>query len=63
MTFIEALKTGRPMRRNSGYHRPWLYLGTDVCHPYTPRWRFINTGEETGLHSFDYTADDWEVMP
>lgn len=61
MTFVEALKTGRPMRRKMW--EKWIFLGTIAYFPKTPRWRVIETGEEAGLHSYDYTASDWEVMP
>lgn len=68
MTFIEALKSGRPMRRKSGtgiFTRPWVYLGEDTTSSIDnrPVWRRIDTGELIGLHSYDYAADDWEVMP
>lgn len=68
MTFIEALKTGRPMRRKSNtitFSEPWLYLGLEgdgVSIP-VPCWREIKTGVATGLHAYDYIAEDWEVMP
>ena len=63
MNFLEALQTGLPMRRQHSLPMPWLilghekHLGTEV-----PRWREISTGAAVGLHSWDYTADDWEVM-
>jgi hypothetical protein len=65
VTFIEALKTGRPMRRKSTvFAPPWLTLGHEKQFGYdVPRWRHIDTGEAIGLHSWDYLADDWEVMP
>lgn len=64
MTFIEALKTGRPMRRqNTVLNRsPWLYLGEMDFYPRRPVWREIETGKEVGLHRFEYEASDWEVM-
>lgn len=67
MTFLEALKTGRPMRRKTSlnWSNPWLTLGyngpNDTCG--TPQWREIASGQAVGLHRYDYTADDWEVMP
>lgn len=66
MTFLEALKTGRPMRRLSTLiNEPWLFLGVRIRNTYQnmPQWRRTDTGEEVGLHAFDYHADDWEVMP
>ncbi len=64
MTFLEALKTGRPMRRDNYSHdRPWLYLGEETGWPATPCWRQIHDGARVGLHTFDYQATDWEVMP
>lgn len=63
MTFIDAVKTGRPMRRKSNtitFSGPWLYLGLEEE---GPRWREIKTGVTTGLHAYDYIAEDWEVMP
>ena len=66
MTFIEALKSGRPMRRpwHTG-QSPWLHLGEDSARfgQTIPGWRRIDTGERTGLARWDYAATDWEVMP
>lgn len=68
MTFLEALKTRRPMRRTSDFScdPPWLHLGNS-CSGLTgrskPQWRRIDTGAEVGLHIWDYEADDWEVLP
>lgn len=63
MTFIEALKSGRPMRRLSTmYTAPWLYLGERDHFPKHPVWRRIDTGEQVGLNWYDYEAKDWEVM-
>jgi hypothetical protein len=65
MTFLEALQTGLPMRRKSGgiHLAPWLSLGHEKCAGHeVPRWREISTGAAVGLHSWDYKADDWEVM-
>ncbi len=61
MTFIDALKTGRPMRRKGWglYQRP---------NDDTPiAWmRADMTGEDElygdGLRLVDYLADDWEVQ-
>lgn len=69
LTFLEALATRRPMRRNSGsYSPPWIHLGTSPSSFRSngtglPQWRRIDTGEPTGLARFDYEATDWEVMP
>lgn len=66
MTFLEALKTGRPIRRRSSWpHAPqWLYLGDDGrIMNQRPCWRRIDTGELVGLSASDYLADDWTVMP
>jgi hypothetical protein len=66
MTFLEALKTARPMRRSSqwSYAPQWLHLGHDggVIEK-RPVWRRIDTGSAIGLSYPDYLADDWEVMP
>jgi hypothetical protein len=67
MTFLEALKTGRPMRRRPppslGYG-PWIVIGdtwrgSEQWHP----WIRIDNGKEITLASWDYLAEDWEVMP
>lgn len=77
MTFLEALKTGRPMRRDdTNYEKPWLFLGYEHTLPLGTfeiitstvttsghRWRDIQNGNPTGLSKEDYLADDWEVMP
>ncbi len=67
MTFIDALKTGRPMRRKSPvttYSYPWLYLGKSDKTPYSRAcWREVETGQLAGLSSSEYIAEDWEVMP
>lgn len=68
MTFIEALKTGRPMRRKSmsaSWNGPWLVLGYDGPNETvgTPRWREMDSGKAIGLRRYEYTAEDWEVMP
>lgn len=63
MTFLEALRTGLPMRRKSSPGSLWLVLGHEKYQGLeVPRWREISTGSAIGLHSWDYTADDWEVM-
>lgn len=65
MTFLEALKSGRPIRRPwTLAESPWLYLGEDsnglgrtiAC------WRQIKDGKRIGLFRWDYEADNWEVM-
>lgn len=71
MTFLEALRTGLPMRRQGNLSTPWLALGHEKAlvkeipgwrEISIPRWREISTGVPVGLHSWDYMADDWEVM-
>lgn len=55
------------MRRRMSitWHGPWITLGFDGLNETcgTPRWREIESGKAVGLHRYDYTADDWEVMP
>ena len=67
MTFVEAIKTGRPMRRRHVTFSLdlWLALGYEGANSTTgtPRWREVATGRPSGLRSADYLADDWEVMP
>lgn len=65
MTFLEALSTGRPMRRYSRYTtNRWIFLGRESLSPGSlPRWHHIDTGSLTGLSADDYKATDWEVMP
>jgi hypothetical protein len=63
MNFLEALRTGLPMRRKCKLFASWLILGNEKQHGNeVPRWREIATGSAIGLHSWDYAADDWEVM-
>jgi hypothetical protein len=63
MNFLEALRTGLPMRRKHKLFASWLILGHEKQHGNeVPRWREISTGDVVGLHSWDYAADDWEVM-
>lgn len=65
MTFLEALRTGRPMRRRifENTFGPWLYLGESSGMLPQPVWRRIDSGEARGLSKLDYQAEDWEVMP
>jgi hypothetical protein len=65
LTFIEALKSGRPMRRPwRTALSPWLFLGTEpsVSGP-APRWRSIADGSTASLDREDYLAENWQVMP
>lgn len=65
MTFIDALRTGRPMRRPFGPNlSPWLVLGTqpDLVTGKAPCWRVMETGQPAALHRYDYLAEDWQVM-
>ncbi len=51
------------MRRHGSLSTPRLILGHEKFQGQeVPRWREISTGVTTGLHSWDYTANDWEVM-
>jgi hypothetical protein len=65
VTFLDALKSERPMRRTSTFGSPpWLTIGEKQSgggwrHP----WLRLDTGEEVTLTRFDYLAEDWEVMP
>ena len=66
LTFTEALKSGRPIRRSPPGRSvpevgPWLFLG--VADYASGCWRNIQTGAVVGLHKADYLATDWEVMP
>lgn len=64
MTFIEALKTGRPIRRKwSNVNGPWLHLGEAPGAISRPQWRRIDTGDAVGLARHEYLAEDWEAMP
>lgn len=62
MTFLEALKAGRPMRRRAYTESGWLHLGCELAS--TRRaWRWIDTGEIESLDEEDYFGNDWQVMP
>ncbi len=65
MTFLNALRTGRPMRRLSTWaFCSWRHLGESASvGGRSPVWRFIDTGEVRGMTREDYEADDWEVIP
>lgn len=64
MNFLDAMRTGRPMRRTDMTGEQWIVLGTErTSAGDTPRWRNMRTGYPIGLWSYDYLADDWEVMP
>lgn len=67
MTFLEALKTGRPIRRTTAVAVPreWISLGYEGTNDIigTPRWREIMSGKAIGLRGYDYLAEDWEAMP
>ena len=61
MTFIEALKTGRPMRRASWWNccagDRWLVLDAEG------QWSWRGGGEASPPLRADLLADDWEVAP
>lgn len=66
MTFLEALKTGRPIRRRIGtMDAEWLALGYDGANDVVgvPRWREVRSGRTIGLRRSDYEATDWEALP
>lgn len=71
MNFLDALKSGRPMRRKIGTlaigtpDAEWLALGYDGANDVvgTPRWREIRSGKAIGLRRADYEAADWETLP
>lgn len=66
MTFLEALGSGRPMRRKPVMTAPeWLALGYTGANVVVgmPCWREVRTGKVIGLHRWDYEATDWEIMP
>lgn len=59
MTFIEAMNTGKPMRRQGTLIRDvFLVLVTDDDRP-----RFVTThgAAPVGISRADYLADDWQV--
>lgn len=59
MRFLEALKTGRPMRRKSWWRgqggERWLVMETEG----TWSWRGGDAANPPGRG--DYFADDWEI--
>jgi hypothetical protein len=67
VTFLEAVKQGRPIRRQPSephFAGPWICIGekqslAGLRHP----WIRLDTGDEVTLAAFDYLADDWKVMP
>jgi hypothetical protein len=66
MTFGDAIKSGRPMRRKFWtLEGEWLALGYDGPNDAvgTPRWREVRSGKAVGLRYSDYTATDWEILP
>lgn len=64
MTFLEALKTGRPIRRESQWAWcQWRHLGNDGGISKLPMWRALDTGAPLGITREDYLADDWQVLP
>lgn len=67
MTFLEALGSGRPMRRKSTTMMTpeWLALGYEGANDVVgmPCWRQIRSGIKTGLRRTDYEAADWEILP
>ncbi len=59
MNFLEAVSTGRPMKR-----RVWLGLGfVHLVGKRRPRWKEYGTTRSVGLSARDYLARDWEVLP
>lgn len=68
MTFLEALASGRPMRRKgtiAGTPKEWIALGYEGINDAvgTPRWREVRSGKLVGLRRADYEATDWEIVP
>lgn len=66
MTFLEALKSERPMRRKALMTTTqWIMLGYEGPNPVlgTACWRECTTGKRIGLRRADYQASDWEIMP
>ena len=66
MTFLEALGSGRPMRRKSTLTAPeWLALGYEGVNDVVgmPCWREVRSGNRIGLRRMDYEAADWEILP
>ena len=66
MTFLEAISSGRPMRRRMATGAgEWLALGYDGPNETvgTPRWREVRSGKAIGLRRYDYEATDWEILP
>ncbi len=73
MTFLEAIKHRKPMRRTEYLSVRWVYLGHEtepresdlacLIGGYDrPQWLYIATGKKAGLSFDDYMADDWEVL-
>lgn len=61
MTFIEALKTGRPMRRESWWRGDggarWLVLEAE------DGWSWVGGGHANPPTRRDLLAEDWQVTP
>lgn len=62
LSFIDALKIGRPIKRRSYLY--WITIGE---RPYGTKLRNpflrLDTGEETTLAYYDFLVTDWEAMP
>lgn len=66
MNFLQALTSGRPMRRKtSGYSAEWLVLGYEGTNDVVgrPTWRIVRSGVAIGLRRSDSEATDWEILP
>lgn len=66
VTFLEALGSGRPMRRKSAMMTPeWLVIGYEGTNDTVgmPCWREVRSGKKIGLRRVDYEATDWEIVP
>jgi hypothetical protein len=66
MSFLQALASGRPMRRESTMMTPeWLALGYEGTNDVVGMscWREVRSGNKIGLRRADYEATDWEILP
>lgn len=67
MTFLDAVRANRPMRRRIGTSSgPWIAQGAlcreDRPHPgFGEPWVRTDTGDQLTLSREDYLADDWEI--
>lgn len=70
MTFLDAIRTKRPMRRRKDgwLTGPWirqkvLSRDTKPSPDFAEPWVRMDKGTQLTLSCEDYTASDWEVQP